>query len=501
MEAAPPGDSLASFWPAPVARLIADQQTRFAAGLTASETSSARTPTVTAGPAAADSMPPSAGPTSPPPSPTETIPPGRGGASPGATQPLPGMGRRRALAALAGAVTAGLVVAGWELTRPRPAAAGNLTSAQPAVTKNPAAQRRITSLPAGREVWNYETNGEIGALMTAGGVVYAGTLQSAVYALDGVTGKPLWYHRMSKGQTNYLATTSDAVIAANGWNGTEPQGYLGGLYALDRGTGKLLWSAYAPGVIVLAVAGDVVYAGTAIKDDLTFGVTALVARTGELLWTVNFPTEVDIGRGVAVDGGVVYATTARGEIFAFSAATGQQLWRNSDPEISYTSAPVIADGIVYSSTGHWAFENNNRNPVLCAVEAGTGRGLWQRSLGTAPSSFAAGVEAGLLFAGLIGATTSSGPGAGAVIALNASTGQQLWQVPVAGGAWSVTPGTDNVVYSGSGVGVLDAWQGTTGNHLWSYRAAGYLNGNIAVDSGVAYVGGTSRRVYAVATGA
>jgi outer membrane protein assembly factor BamB len=493
-DAIPPGDSPAVFWPAPVARLIAGHQARFAAGLAAGEQEPAGTPTVTVVAANSVSTGPPGDPISPPPAPT--VPPGAGGAGADETQPVPGMGRRRALAALAGMATAGLVVAGWELTRPGPRSTGSLTAAQrPAVTRNPAAQRRVSSLRPGTEVWSFEANGTVAAASVAGGVIYVGTLQKAVYALDALTGKQLWRHLMGNGETQYLWAASDVVIAANGYNGVEGTGFLGGVYALDPGTGKLLWSADAPYVFGLDVVGDVVYAATAIKDVFTGGVTALDTRTGELLWTFNFPATIDIDVGVTAAGGVVYCTTSLGEIFALSADTGNQLWRNGDPAIAFGSAPVITDGVIYASSNH--NKRNNASPVVYAVEARTGRGLWQHPLGPALDTSVQAVADGLVFVVAVRENNSSAEASG-LFALNAASGQQLWQVPLAGSTVSATSGPGNMVYSTNGVGTLDAWQATTGNHLWSYRASGAIASGMVLNGGIAYFGSTSRRFYAVA---
>jgi len=113
----------------------------------------------------------------------------------------------------------------------------------------------------------------------------------------------------------------------------------------------------------------------------------------------------------------------------------------------------------------------------------------------------AGFAAGLVFVGVVRADNAASPAASELCALNAATGQPLWQIPVTGAAWSATPGAGNAIYTGNNAGVLDAWQVTTGNHLWSYRAAGALDGNIAVAGGIAYVGSSNHRVYAVTTGA
>jgi outer membrane protein assembly factor BamB len=500
MDAAQPGDSPSAFWPAPVARLIADHQARFATGLLAGESPAGRTPTMPVAPVAGDAQDAQASATPPadlattrPPA-TETVPPPAVIARPTRPQPVPPMGRRRALALLAGAASAGLVVAGWELTRPGPPAAKDL-----AATQQTAAQRRVSSLRPGTGLWSFETNAAVASLVVNGGVVYVGTVQQAVYALDALTGKPLWHHLMDKGQTYFLALANGAVIAADGYNGVAPTYYVGGVYALDAGTGKLLWSTDAVDVIGLDAAGDVAYVGNGLKNPLTGGVTAVSARTGELLWTFNFPEPIEPDSGLVQSGGVVYVTTGLGEIFALDASTGGQLWRYNDSAIAFTTPPAVADGIVYASNSQ--NRRSSASPVLYAIRAGTGQVLWQRPLGTGLSSFIAGFAAGLVFVGVVHAENASSPAASELFALNAATGQPLWQIPVTGGEWSATPGSGNMIYTGNNVGVVDAWQVTTGNHLWSYRAAGALNGNIAVAGGIAYVGSSNHRVYAVTTGA
>jgi outer membrane protein assembly factor BamB len=497
MDAAQPGDSPSAFWPAPVARLIADHQARFAAGLLAGEPPTGRTPTMPVAPVAVDAQasatPPADLATTRPPA-TETVPPPAVIARPTQPQPVPPMGRRRALALLAGAASAGLVVAGWELTRPGPPAAKDL-----AATRQTAAQRHVSSLRPGTGLWSFETNAAVASLVVNGGVVYVGTVQQAVYALDALTGKPLWHHLMDKGQTYFLALANGAVIAADGYNGVAPTYYVGGVYALDAGTGKLLWSTDAVDVIGLDAAGDVAYVGNGLKNPLTGGVTAVSARTGELLWTFNFPEPIEPDSGLVQSGGVVYVTTGLGEIFALDASTGRQLWRYNDPALAFTTPPAVAGGIVYASNSQ--NRRSSASPVLYAIRAGTGQVLWQRPLGTGLNSFIAGFAAGLVFVGVVHAENASSPAASELFALNAATGQPLWQLPVTGDDWSATPGTGNAVYTGNNVGVVDAWQVTTGNHLWSYRAAGALNGNIAVAGGIAYAGSSNHRVYAVTTGA
>jgi outer membrane protein assembly factor BamB len=520
MGALPPENAPPAFWPAPVALLIADYQAQFAARLMAAEPLSPEALTVAVAPAipsppvapaipsppvalatapppvapVAPAAPPPIAPAAPPRPATEDAPTSAGVARPGQTEPvLPGMARRRALAALAGAATAGLVVAGWELTRPRPSAAANTAAS---TAGNPAAQRRASSARPGTKLWSFETNGKVGSVAVADGVAYVGTSQQAVYALDALTGRLLWRHLMDSGKTTSLAVADGVVTAANGYNGVQPAGFIGGVYGLDAGTGKLLWNVDAQGVDGLFATGDVVYAATSVKSITTGGITALSTGTGELLWTFNFPTSVDIQAGVTLADDVVYTTTTLGEIFALSAGTGNVLWRVASPAITFKTGPAVSNGVLFASSAHDTQDNSN--PVLYALNARTGHVLWQHPLGAALNTAPVSNGAGLVFADIVRNTTSHSLGAGEMIALNATTGQQLWQVPIAGALYDITPGTGNVVYTGSANGVLGAWQADTGNQLWSYQASGAVNSGLVVNDGIAYFGCTDQRVYAVA---
>jgi outer membrane protein assembly factor BamB/predicted Ser/Thr protein kinase len=502
--APPPGDSPPAFWPDQVARLIADHQARFAAALLAGTPPSAEPHTIRvaalgARPSADPATPPLPADPATPPLPADPAtppllaagagPPGAGAAPGGPPQPVPGMGRRRALAALAGMATAGLVVGGWELTRPGPAAAGDLTE-----------QRRISSLRPGTQVWSFKTNGTVIPMEVSGDVIYVGTLNRAVYALDVLTGKLLWQHLMSPAtaKTQYVVPADGVVIAANGYTGVAPTGWDGGAYGLDPGTGKLLWSTQAVYVNWLDAAGGVVYVAAAIKDPVTGGVSALSTATGELLWTFDFPTNVDINGGLTVTDGVVYANTSKGEIFALSAATGNVLWRFADPIATFDNGILVTDGVLYTSSAQ--NKKDNAEPVLYALQARTGHVLWQHPLGATPygDSGAGATGGGLIFTFVLReAPSSSSPGVGVLSALNATTGQLLWQVQVAGGASSIAEHPGNVVYTGNSHGVIDGWQADTGNHLWSYRAPKPFSSVIKVTDGVAYFGCTDHRAYAV----
>jgi outer membrane protein assembly factor BamB len=464
LDVVPPEDSPAMFWPAPVARLIRDHQAGLA--LAPQDPGSGSPATVRVGPTVPepDTDPgPGIGPGPGP----GTGPGPRAGAGSGSG---PRLDRRRALAALAGAATGGLAVAWWEVLGP-----GHGHSTGPGT-----ASGQLTG------IWRAQANSSVSSLIVAGGVVYAGSEQNAVYALDAATGKQVWWRATPTTFNDQLVLAGGALVIADPDNG--------GVLALDAATGRQLWSlppghTGAGGILGLVADGDRVFCGYTATSDTTGGVTAFSAAAGTLLWTVEFEQNLDINGGLAAAAGTVYATTANGEIYAYRADTGTRQWRFHRRGVTFggNAPPLAAGGVVYTCS-------SNNLPVLYAVLTASGDELWRRSLAASDRATWLAVSGGVLFFG----DTSNGQTAGYLAARSAASGAQLWQAPVSGGVFPVA--TDGgVVYSGSNNGVLDAWQASTGNHLWSYRgAAKPIASNLVVAGGIVYFGSNDHYVYAVA---
>jgi outer membrane protein assembly factor BamB len=319
-----------------------------------------------------------------------------------------------------------------------------------------------------------------------GGVVYAGSNRTAVYALDAATGKQVWWRATPTTFNGQLAAAGGALVIA------DPDD--GGVLGLDAATGKQLWSVPsgktgAGGVLGLVADGARVFCGYASRSDTTGGVTAFSAAAGTLLWTAKFEQNLDINGGLAAAGGTVYAATGNGEVYAYRAATGTRLWRVHGKGLKFggNASPLASGGVFYLCS-------DDKPQVLYAIRAADGRELWRKPLGAADDASWLAISDGVLFVGDSGSQNT-----GYLAARNASTGEQLWKAAVTGGVFPVAT-AGPVVYSGSNDGVLDAWQASTGNHLWSYRGAlnSAIASNVVVAGGAVYFGSNDDHVYAVA---
>jgi hypothetical protein len=172
--------------------------------------------------------------------------------------------------------------------------------------------------------------------------------------------RPLWSATTIVG----VATSTPAVVNGSVYVVDE----LGGMYAFDT-AGQSLWSADT-GVGVggsPAVSGGVVYVVTAARlsaydaaGKTNCSLTPAGFQFCEPLWTATTATDTPIGASVAVAGGMVYASSQDGTLYAYDAAgqsncTGtpkvcQPLWTASGKGVTGYS-PVVGGGSVYTIDG------------------------------------------------------------------------------------------------------------------------------------------------------
>jgi len=113
------------------------------------------------------------------------------------------------------------------------------------------------------------------------------------------------------------------------------------VYALNASTGALRWQ-YTAGAATPsspAVAKGVVYAGSYDNN-----VYALNASTGALLW--RYTTFGAVFSSPAVANGVVYVGSYDANVYALNASTGALLWRHTTRG-GIRSSPAVANGVVY----------------------------------------------------------------------------------------------------------------------------------------------------------
>ena len=221
----------------------------------------------------------------------------------------------------------------------------------------------------------------------AGGTVYAPSYDGTFYALNSMTGAVRWKFatggerrfeaRGLHGMLPVNQTIADpfdvylsSPVLANGviYFGSGD----GNVYALDAVSGALRWK-YQTGDVVHAspaFAGGVIYVGS--WDSYFY---ALDASTGALKWRFHAGEDPDIHNQVgfqssaAVVDGVVYVGCRDSNLYALDAASGVERWRFGTQGSWVISSPAVTGGKVIFATSD--------SSLYHVVDATTGKSILQ----------------------------------------------------------------------------------------------------------------------------
>ena len=208
-------------------------------------------------------------------------------------------------------------------------------------------------------------------------------------------------------------------------------------------------------------------------------ISAFDVQNGARRWRVDLRQEdvdsTNVGGGVSLDGGVLYAVNGLGDVAALDPATGHVNWtRNTG--VPARSSPTIAEGRMFYVT----FDDR-----LSALDIKDGRQLWSYQAPRAPTSLL-GQPAPAFAGGLVVA----GFGSGELACLRAESGGVAWTDSLA----SATAGrgisdlsairalpviVDGAVYAIGLGGLCLALDLRSGRRLWEREIAGTDNPSVA----------------------
>jgi outer membrane protein assembly factor BamB len=301
-------------------------------------------------------------------------------------------------------------------------------------------------IESGEEVWRFKTGDDIHSSPgVADGIVYISSYDGYVYGVDVKTGQEVWkFDTLGKPELteiprprydDYLSSplVNDGVVYIGGLNPTKC------FFALDAKSGEEIWH-------FRATLPEQVRSSPAIYEDtILFGgdfskFYALDIDTGELKW--NFALGGTAGYAPAVsEDGVVFFSSKDAHLYALEIQTGEELWRNNPAGMSWvTGSPAIANGMVYTGTS----DGHN----LFAVDSATGEEQW---------SF---VTRGYVWSSPVvqGEIVYIGSGNGSVYAVDALNGHELWSFETEKAVYSTPLVADGVVYVTNLDGTLYALQ-------------------------------------------
>ena len=323
-------------------------------------------------------------------------------------------------------------------------------------------------------LWSYKTAPILSSPTVASGIVYVGSNNGKVFALNASNGAVLWSYQTG-GEVYSSPALADGVVYFGSWDKC--------IYALNALTGAMLWS-YQTGSYVQSsptVANGIVYVAS-----YDASVYALDAATGRVLWTYQTGSGA-VGSSPAVWDGLVYIGDNGGRVYALNASTGVMLWRFTAGDTIYSS-PAIVDGVVYIGA------DLSVNGNVYALNASTGAKLWSYQTGNLWVYSSPAVANGVVYVGSNDHLASSG---GNLFALNASSGELLWSYATGGEIFSSPAVANGAVYIGGGDHNVYAFNASSGAVLWSYQTGNSVYwSSPAVADGILYVGSDDGTLYA-----
>ncbi|MBV8976248.1 MAG: PQQ-binding-like beta-propeller repeat protein [Alphaproteobacteria bacterium] len=304
-------------------------------------------------------------------------------------------------------------------------------------------------------VWQANIGDTRSAPAVVGGVVYAGSDDGHLYAMDAASGTRLWSFITDSAIHASPAVSYGLVFAASS---------KGSVYAVDAASGTEVWSYRTDGTgsgSATVSNGQVFFA----PDSGTL--YAIAARTGKLQWSTD-RFAAGTGGTPAVANGLVYSFSELGYLNAYSTASGALMWSTFvHATDSAPSSPAISRGIAVVSTSN----------AIAGIDAVSGMRLWEQNIGSLGSiALAKGhvhiaedtalwnlraadgsvigsseddvfintspaVANGVLYAGTQSKTAN---------AFNAKDGKLLWSAPVASAVYASPTVANGMVYFAAG---------------------------------------------------
>jgi eukaryotic-like serine/threonine-protein kinase len=346
----------------------------------------------------------------------------------------------------------------------------------------------------GTLAWTFTTGAAVhSSPAVVEGVVYFGSRDHNIYALDAATGEKKWAF-----ETGSWVESSPIVVSGVVYCGSND----GNLYALNAKTGEKIWSFNT----VFAVrsspsyADGIVYTGS---DD--FNLYAIDAATGKGLWHKR--TGNTVLSSPSVSQGIVIAGSVDGFCYSYSAKNGRpRLKFKTNASAGVTSSAAIKDGVAYftDTNGYlYALDITKKNWFLEIKIKYYWNALYIYGVAPRPpksSGFIWNYSLGFML------NSSSSPaiadnsaylGAGKdMISLDITTQQVQWTFKTGDMVVSCPAVAGPAIYFGGEDKFLYAVDRATGTKLWDSALGDASTSSPAIANNMLYIGCDDGKLYA-----
>jgi outer membrane protein assembly factor BamB len=319
-----------------------------------------------------------------------------------------------------------------------------------------------------KPVWEFVCEDEVrSSPAVADGIVYIGSFDHNLYAVDAQTGKFRW-----KYATEDVISSSPCIWQDLVFIGSDDRV----VYALFKDSGSIAWVAPTRGRVISSpqVAHGHVFVGS--DDGCLYN---LEARTGREV--CKFETQGCVRSSPALSDEFVYFGSDDANVYAVETRTNRLKW-NYRTNRQVLSSPLLYEGLLF-------FGSLDR--MLYAVDAKAGWSVWsyrtQKAIYSSPS-----VSESL---GLV----CFGSADRCVYALDYGRGQPaVWSFETGGPVSTSSPAiTDEAVYIGSTDGYLYSLDVRTGELRWKFHTGASVVSSPVVWENLVFVGSRDHKLYAL----
>lgn len=346
---------------------------------------------------------------------------------------------------------------------------------------------------AGGVQWSFVTGGPVRSQpVVVGGVLYVGSNDGHIYALDASSGAEVWKFDTGGKVAGSAAVVNGKVIMAS---------ESGHVYALNASDGTELWKYAHPRAQIAssaAVMDGIVYigAGRGGHEMMVMGGGATVALNmtdGQLIWKSNMGPQ---GIGApATDGHLLFVNSGGGvNYYALDMQKGKRVWTvKGGHQARQINSAVYANDKVY-------LPFTMEGKIRCVTP--DGKEIWNNA--TNPRNKEIHMNAGGMFEystyselAVTDALVLVGCQDGKLYAFDAEQGDIRWTFETKGPIMTSSPSVaGNLVYFGSWDHHLYAVD-MNGKQAWKVKLGAEINGSPWPGNGVVYVGCDDGKVYAV----
>jgi eukaryotic-like serine/threonine-protein kinase len=315
-----------------------------------------------------------------------------------------------------------------------------------------------------RPLWTFKAEDEIRCTpVVFKGVVYVGTYDYNMWALDAKTGSLKLKQYTQGGIVGMPAISPEDNLLVFG---SEDKN----LYALDIRTGKITWTFQTTGPIRCPIT---IAHGHAFFGSDDGHLYAVRLNTGRLAWKISTIAPVRSQPGVTNER-IVFGNE-EGEVIGLDLA-GSRKWLMKAKR-AVTSGVVIVDQLAYFGSQDWQ--------VYC-VDVQTGFTVWRYRTGKniigAPA--------------VVGKQVFVGSADNYMYAIDANSGREQWKFETKGQVISTPVHHNGSIYFGGTDQTIYSLEAKKGKVRWTYETGGPITSGGTVQDNVLYIGSMDHNLYA-----